>query len=77
MNSQKDPNRLEVYSEIRKSKILVGTLVYDLKSKHQTTSDRLIKYLAILDPNLKIVVKAKVAYILEAGLRFRSSNKEL
>lgn len=33
MNFQKDPNRLEVYSEIRKSKIFVGTLSYDEKSE--------------------------------------------
>jgi len=33
MNFQKDPNRLEVYSEIRKSKIFVGTLSYNEKSK--------------------------------------------
>lgn len=44
MNCQKDLNRLEVYTEIRKSKLFVGTLAYDVKSK-QFTFDYERKYL--------------------------------
>jgi HipA-like protein len=44
MSFQRDPNRLEVYTEIRKSKILVGTLTYDQKTK-QFSFDYDRKYL--------------------------------
>lgn len=33
MSFQKDPNRLEVYAEVRKNKTLVGTLQYDPQSE--------------------------------------------
>jgi len=33
MQFQRDPNRLEIYTEIRKSKLLVGQLSYDEKNK--------------------------------------------
>lgn len=44
MSFQRDPNRLEVYTEIRKSKILVGSLAFDPKAK-QFTFDYDRKYL--------------------------------
>lgn len=44
MDFHRDPNRLEVYTEIRKSKILVGTLYFDPKSK-QFSFDYDRKYL--------------------------------
>jgi HipA-like protein len=44
MNLVKDPDKLEVYTEIRKSKLLVGTLSYDSKTK-QFSFDYDRKYL--------------------------------
>ena len=36
MNLQKDPDKLEVYTELRKSKLLVGTLAYTPETKQFT-----------------------------------------
>ncbi len=78
MNFQKDPNRLEVYSEVRKNKIFVGTLFYNEKTK-QFVFDYNRKYLlsknAIpLGPELPL---KKQHHSSKAGILFPSLNDRI